>query len=189
MSIVLDNLLGDWQDIDWLKQNHERLYYFGLGFIQLKINDTYRLHFYSPELPPIVEDIHNHRYDFVSTVIKGQITNHVYAVLAHPDMVETHIMRNESCNPDIDAPQSEAPCSIKLISSSTIFQGGSYEMKEHMFHRVEANYCVTLLRRGPYTKEFAQVITPADKTPVCPFSQKIPEPRLWEIIERSLCGI
>ena len=51
--------------------------YFGLGFIQCKINQHERVHIYHPDLMPIVnieEEIHNHRYDFESTILMGKLT-------------------------------------------------------------------------------------------------------------------
>lgn len=45
-------------DIDYLKKNHDRLYFFGFGFIQLKIDDTYQLHFYNKALLSVNEDVH-----------------------------------------------------------------------------------------------------------------------------------
>lgn len=170
-------------DLDWIKSHYCRLYYFGLGFIQLKIDETYRLHFYSDQLPAITEDIHNHRYDFVSTVLKGEITNHLYDLIIPGS---THVIRNESCNPDIKAPQLELACDVVHIESRTMREGESYQMMEHMFHRVEAKDCITLLDRGSYTKAHAQIVTATGTNSVCPFSKKIPDSELWEIIEEMI---
>src|SRR5271170_5939334 len=94
-------------DLKALKKNHARLYYFGLGFIQLKINEWERLHFYSAKLPPITEDIHNHRYGFLSRILKGKLGNHVFDIsdVANPD--GKHLLVNESCNPEIKASKEE----------------------------------------------------------------------------------
>src|SRR5271168_5571627 len=54
-------------------------YWFGLGFIQLKLSDTERMHFWLPEIPhPEREEIHNHRYDFTSTVLAGHLMHEVW---------------------------------------------------------------------------------------------------------------
>ena len=169
-------------DIDWLRKNHTRLYYFGLGFIQLKIDEQFRLHFYTSYLPAINDDIHNHRYWFKSTVLKGSITNRLYVV----GDGDSHVMRNESCNPDIDAPPLEKPCCATLISTKTHAAGDTYYLSDNEFHTVESDYCITLLERSPYTRELAQVVTPAGESSICPFSKKISENKLWEIMERML---
>lgn len=47
----------------------------GLGFIQIKLDDNQRLHIWHPDLPRRKcfehSNIHNHRFAFKSTVLKG----------------------------------------------------------------------------------------------------------------------
>jgi hypothetical protein len=172
-----------------LKKNHVRLYYFGLGFIQLKIDETYRLHFYSSKLPSITEDIHNHRYDFTSTVLKGRFINNVWGITEVSELNggnAPHVMVNESCNPDISAPPLRMRCEAHLIHRGVYEEGQNYLMPENAFHTVKGEDCVTLLERGKYTKEFAQVVMPKDKSPICPFSKKIEDEVLWEIMAEML---
>src|SRR6185437_9028781 len=133
--------------VDWLRDNSELVHYFGLGFIQLKLNKEYRLHFYTPELPPIVpeEDVHNHRYDFTSMVLKGIFAQEVYEVLSNEN---THIMEEESCNPDVKCESAGIPCGVKLASRQTYYPGSKYWIDHDIFHRVvNEGECITLLRR------------------------------------------
>lgn len=169
-------------DIDALRKNHVRFYYFGLGFIQLKLDEKWRLHFYNSKLPGITEDVHNHRYDFTSRILLGEITNYRYDVFKG----DTHVINNESCNADIKAPRLEEPCHIEVETAYRYRPGSFYNMKDTSFHRVKADYCITLLERTPRMKEFAQVITPKGQAPVCPFSKKVPEEEMWAIIEEML---
>ena len=165
-----------------LRDNYERLYFFGLGFIQLKINDRYRLHFYNQELPSITEDVHNHRYDFTSKVLLGEITNYFYDVTEG----DSYVMDNESCSAEHEAPKIAKPCNAILKKVVTYKAGSSYNVTTDMFHRVEATDCITLLDRGPKTKEFAQVVIPKGKMAVCPFSKKIDPEFLWELMEQMV---
>jgi len=170
-------------DLQLLKDNHVRLYYFGLGFIQLKVDEVFRLHFYSPKLPPITEDIHNHRYDFYSRILKGSITSSQYSIANGSDF----ILSNESCNPEIEAPAERRFCNAALASQRTNVAGEAYRITHDEFHKVVAENCITLLSRSDYKKEFAQVVIKASDEPsVCPFSKQIPEKALWEIIEEML---
>jgi len=170
-------------DVDWLRGNHVRLYYFGLGFIQLKIDERYRLHFYTPELPAFNEDIHNHRYNFYSRILKGSLINHYYRVTEG----DTHLIKNESCNPQIAAPVLDQPCGVVETASTLYATGSAYHIKHEQYHTVEApEPCITLLSREAYAKDFAQVIVPKDGGGACPFSQKIEQERLWEIIGSML---
>lgn len=172
-------------DINWLKNNHTRLYYFGLGFIQLKIDEIWRLHFYTQDLPAITEDIHNHRYDFESKTLKGVITNCYYKVIEG----DTHVIQNESCNPDIDAPALNKPCAVELDTVSFFQAGDVNKMTHDQFHVVYVrDECITLLKRSDYKKEFAQVIVSKETESICPFSKEVPQDELWGIIERMIRG-
>lgn len=171
-------------NIDWLKQNHQMIHYFGLGFIQLKIDDRCRMHFYTPELPPIVseEDVHNHRYNFDSKILKGEFTQELFHVIEG----NSHIREHESCKEGVEAATVGTPCGIILASAHTYFTGSSYFINHKTFHRVIAKNCITLLNRGSYKKDMAEVIRLVDAKKICPFSQKVEEEQLWEIVERML---
>lgn len=172
-------------DLNWLKNNHQMVHYFGLGFIQLKLNQEYRIHFYTEELPPIIsdEDIHNHRYDFTSTILKGDLTQEIYECVFDKD---THILEEESCQPGVKCDAMEKFCGVRLIGKQNFSLGSWYWMDHNTFHRVSTKECITLLKRSDYKKKLAQVIRPKDAVSVCPFSKKIEENKLWGIIERMI---
>ncbi len=52
----------------------------GLGFIILKINDRTRYNIWHPSLPPITDqdEVHDHRYDFSTKVVRGRSMNTRY---------------------------------------------------------------------------------------------------------------
>lgn len=170
-------------DIDWLKNNNERLYYFGLGFIQLKINDKYRLHFYTDKLDSNTDSIHNHRYNFESKILKGSFKNKIYNV---DYWGNTHVKVNESCNEEIQVPKNKEACTLKLVSDITYYKNDEYYMHYESFHRVESNYAITLLKRSDYKQDYAQIIYEKNKEPNCPFSVKLNEEYLWNIIEEMI---
>lgn len=177
-------ITSDQLNTDWLKKNHQMIHYFGLGFIQLKLDATNRLHFYTEELPPIVneEDVHNHRYDFLSVVLKGEFCQHTYNIV---DGV-THTLEEESCRKD--APISFEPklCGLEINSIHTYRAGSWYMICHNTFHQVFATNCITFLNRTDYKKENAQVVRPVGATKICPFSQQIEQSRLWEIVDSML---
>lgn len=82
-------------DLDYLKSHCTLIHYFGLGFVQLKLRDGRRMHFYTESLPAIVgdDDVHNHRYDFTSQVLSGYLVQHIYRVVPG----DTHTLEQESC--------------------------------------------------------------------------------------------
>lgn len=56
----------------------------GLGFIQVKLGGDQRLHVWHPDLPrrtcAVYSNIHNHRFGFASTVLRGMQINTNYGV-------------------------------------------------------------------------------------------------------------
>lgn len=173
-------------NVDWLKKNAKMIHYFGLGFVQLKVNDTFRLHFYNKSLPAIVseEDIHNHRYDFRSKVIKGKFIQELFDVVEG----DTHVREFESCQHGVEAPKDAVPCGVERKSRHLYTAGSMYDISHNTFHRVKANNCITLLMRktapdgGFYRKPYAEVVRKKDAEKVCPFSKKVSEDELWEIV-------
>lgn len=169
-------------DYDWLKNNHTRIYFFGLGFIQVKIDETYRLHFYIPELPSFVDHPHNHRYDFESLILKGSFTNNIYKEIPGSDF----IIQEDSCAEGFIPSKAPRKSSFELVSSLSYKEGESYHMNHEVFHSVKATRCITLLKRSEYKKKLADVSYPSYQEKICPFMNKISEDVLWEYIKKEL---
>jgi hypothetical protein len=178
------------QDLDWLWQNKTMVHYFGLGFIQLKLDKYHRIHFYTDKLMKTVgdEEIHNHRYNFVSMVLRGQFSQDIYDVIKCEEDF-THYLRDESCNEDNKIEGPEEKVKISKFYSHTLKQGESYFMDHGSFHTVESNDAITLLTRSDYKKEFAQVISPKDAPSICPFSIKLSESEIFDILKELLHGL
>ncbi len=174
--------------VEVLKAQCKLIHYFGLGFIQLKVSDSRRYHFYTKELPPIVpeEDIHNHRYDFRSIILAGSLCQEIYQLLPG----DRYVCEDESCKAEVKAPSKPSPCTIGLLSRHIYTAGSEYFIRHQTFHKVKAyGDCITQIDRTDYKKEYAQVVRPVNEIAVCPFSQKIEESRLWEIVGRMIDDI
>lgn len=95
--------------VEFLKDNCEKIHYFGLGFVQLKMkNPKIRYHFYNKELSRLTptEEIHNHRYAFESRILAGELDQIIYNVIkCGPDQA-THTLRPVSCDPKKPVPKS-----------------------------------------------------------------------------------
>lgn len=164
--------------------------YFGLGFIQLKINDSERYHFYNPNLLPIVnieEEVHNHRYNFSSEVIGGEIINKIYHFEAQEN--GNFIKENETCNAGIKLTENEKNKQIgflKLDLVDIVHAGKKYDMSYNVFHTIETKYCITKLTRSDYLQPYAQVIRPINSMVTCPFSKPLSTQDCWTIIKETL---
>jgi hypothetical protein len=171
--------------IDWLKENCQMIHYFGLGFIQVKLKDGRRMHFYTEALPPITpeEDIHNHRYDFTSKILSGDFQQELFHIVEG----DTHLREQETCKEGVCADAPATPCSIALASRHIYHAGCQYFISHETFHRVKSLYqTITLIERSDYKKKLAEVIRPVGSQKVCPFSQKVKEEELWDIIHWML---
>lgn len=174
--------------LDWLKQNCQLIHYFGLGFIQLKMNARERIHFYTDKLPKTAknEEIHNHRRNFSSQIIAGTLKQDIYEIpqILRPDKDYSHLLQIVSCNPNKKGKiEHEEFLDIEKVFSREYKKGESYYIDHNTFHIVESNNAVTIITQSNYQKDYAEVIRPRGQDLVCPFSVKIPEEKLWNIVE------
>lgn len=180
-------------DVDWLKANHTMIHYFGLGFIQVKIDRLTRMHFYIPGLEPIVpeEDVHNHRYDFESMIVGGSLTQELFSFAPSrwPNgPLGGYVIEEVSCEEGATPERSLGTFDAWMNSRHMYSRGSSYLISHEQFHRVipSSRGCITLVKRSDYRKALAQVMKPLKGRSVCPFSKKIPEVELWELVAEAL---
>jgi hypothetical protein len=171
--------------VEDLKKKCTLIHYFGLGFIQIKLGVTHRLHIYTDLLPRITdeEEVHNHRYDFVSVILHGTLHQELFIIQEGL----THLLEEETCKENhIPDKTKIKPCCIEKIYEETLCEGGSYYIPHTTFHRVTSANAITFLTRSNYKKELAEVVRPRNGTKVCPFSKKIQEEELWSIVSSVL---
>ena len=163
--------------------------YFGLGFIQLKINDRKRVHFWVPEWPTIPgadNELHDHRYTLTSTILKGEIHNQIYTPVSTPN--PTHELIEVSCKPNsTEEPQAIAQVTPIFLSSFISKVGDTYTLSPDAFHMAHTiGSTVTFVERGKTIKDMARVIRPINSAFVCPFSIQYSEQQCWDKIEEML---
>ena len=161
--------------------------FFGLGFIQLKVDQTYRYHFYHDSLTPIVpdEEVHDHRYNFKSHVLQGTFTQYIFELVPNPN--GAFEIQNVDCQGPTDQEFEKTYGNLKLLNQSTYTAGSSYWINGDVFHTVFAkNHAITLLEREEVKKPYARVARPVGVETVCPFSLPIKVSRCWELIEDML---
>jgi hypothetical protein len=176
-------------DIEELKKNYQMIHFFGLGFVQLKIDNNLRYHFYHPDLSSIVqnEEVHNHRYNFISTILAGSLTNIVFDFNFNPNGL--YLLEKESCN--INDKIESSPFDLISVdlskrSEKTYIKGESYTFLTNEYHKVSTDFAITRLYRGQVTSSFANVIRKKEKSKVCPFSKKLTETECWNIVQECI---
>jgi hypothetical protein len=161
-------------------------HWFGLGFIQLKLDDAQRLHFYHPELLADIpeEELHDHRYTFKSEILHGVFVHEEYHFVSGEG---DHELVEVSCRPGSDVePRLLDRGQAVAAGRYTMVAGSEYVFPVGGFHRVSTREAITRITRQPTVKDFAQVIRPINAPTVCPFARTIPEAQLWEYIEDLL---
>lgn len=175
-------------NVDWLKKNHQQIHFFGLGFIQVKLNSKERLHFYTTKYQPFVGDssVHDHRYNFESTILKGYLKQVLYHFTPGEGDYE---LRLESCKPDFKSDYLVRGQLNKLFEIKHKAPQ-QYTIYHQALHRVYTEVdTITLIRRSDYKKELASVVQLAGEEKVCPFSRQVPEEELWDIVAEMLIDI
>ncbi len=170
-------------DIDHLRASGAEPAWFGLGFIQLKLDDEHRMHFWHPSLTPDIPDdeIHDHRYTFTSEILKGTMLHETYQFTS--DMFGAYEMVDVSCDPEkpITSPR-RISGSIALTGTYYLTPGSKYTFPRREFHRSRTEHCISYLTREADREEFARVVRGKGAADICPFSNPKPVDELWDVI-------
>lgn len=191
MKTIENFMYANIQDITIsdLKKRCTKIHYFGLGFIQIKLGDRQRLHVYTKELPPIVneEEIHDHRYDFRSLVLHGNFHQELFIRTKGSEYVEEYETCTEIKEFSTDrGDDKQSNYNVIKTGEQWFSTGSSYYISSDCLHRVSSDEAITLLSRGGYTKTRACVLRKNTDTKICPFSKRIDEDTLWSIVETVL---
>jgi len=121
-AALVRTMLEHAQDFPWTMQ--------GVGLLGLRLDDRreYRLHVWAPSFCVSEPPVHDHPYDFTSTVIAGELVNTRYEEDAAG--VEYHRMRY--LPPDEDARTADT---VRLSGTpTTLTAGDRYSQRAHELH-------------------------------------------------------
>lgn len=166
-------------NVDYLKNNSLSIKEFGIGFIQIKLNEKEVLNFYTDKVPKFDnnEAPHNHQRDFISRILFGSLEETLY-----------HVFENDK--------GSYAYCGCGDINKN-ITEKYSYEIKEityynkgdmyyrhkNDFHSVAAiNNTITFIVKDLDVKHDAIVI--GEK--IDHITSNMNEDELWDIVDNIL---
>lgn len=183
-------------NIDWLRSMSEKNgtppHWFGLGFIQLKLTENTRIHFWLPWLKSSErEEIHNHRYNFVSRVLAGSLHKEIYHVTyidqdgGQPEPFE---LFTTYCAPGHEGEiTTTSPVDCEKIAEFDLVAGATYWFQHNQFHTTEGtDFAITYLERENKVKSAAMVVKKTGEPTTCPFANPIPADVLWGHIKHGL---
>lgn len=187
----------DIMNINWLRkmsqENGTPPYWFGLGFIQLKLTADTRIHFWVPWVKSTErEEIHNHRYNFTSRVLLGELHKEIYAVTTGVyegfPLDETHELFTTNCAPGVEGEVTQVtPAWCKKIAEFDLGEDSTYWFGHDQFHTTEGTeFAITYLEREPKAKSDAMVVKLKGAPTTCPFAKTLPVNEIWDHIERAL---
>ena len=182
--------------LDELRQSGATPHYFGLGFIQLKLNERERLHFWVPHWPTIPgaeTELHNHRYAFFSTVLQGTLVQEIFR-LPSDDQFRAQPIADDlevievSCKPGQEGePRVLGYAMPRKVLQLTTHAGGQYFLSPLDFHRAfPQGQVITRLDREQVQSEFARVLRAPGSAFACPFSIDKSEEECWAQIAQML---
>lgn len=179
---IFDGAFDHFLDINHLRELGAEPHFF-LDFIQLKLNNQYRMHFWHPSLPSFggEEELHDHRYYFRSRILAGSMSHEEWRFTSDPD--GEYEMVEKSCEPGKD--EFTRQIAVGTATQESVFnlvRGSDYFLPHEAFHRIKTTRCVTLLDRGPIEKDFAKIIRKRGADVFCPFETKLTQTFMWEVI-------
>ncbi len=123
------------------KETAERISLHGLGFLQVKLGGDRRLHVWHPDLPRRTcfehSQIHNHRFSFSSTVLRGSMLNDTFAAYEEPGAA-SHVAYLHEGKRSILGNRPwirREDLWVGGVSHQLVEEGNTYHMLEKVFHQ------------------------------------------------------
>lgn len=186
---------ADILNIEYLRECSEKNgtppHWFGLGFIQLKLTENTRIHFWLPWLQTEREEVHNHRYNFTSKVLAGHLHKEIYSVspeVRSSSFRADHELFTTTCAPGQEGEVTETiPVNCVLTSAFDLPKDSVYFFGHDQFHTTnDTHFAITYLERESKVKSNAMVVKKRGAPTTCPFANPMPVDQVWEEIRSGL---
>lgn len=169
----------------------------GLGFVQVQLEGSQRLHVWHPELPRRTcfehSAIHDHRFDFVSRVLIGEQRNIEYADLWGADGEFVMYLHEGPRTPRGGRPWTpDGRTNMVVTDDFTVSAGSTYNQRAYKYHRTEPQgngKVATIMQKfGEYSRG-AHSTCRFGIEPDTDFDRFQWSPaRLWEVVTDVLLG-
>lgn len=196
MNSIPNDLLRNIKKFDFLKTLGYEPRVHGNGFIQLDIDETRRLNFWGhPAIPcqKVPTPLHDHTFDFVSTVIKGRLVNVVYDLVYTGDIkpFKVYVVKTRDGEDTKLEPLNVNRCRPEARYAEMVMAGQKYWMKAFNIHEIfTPETTITLMDKSIPTigdknrDRVPRILIPVGKEPDNEFNRyDTPIDILWDIIQ------
>ncbi len=168
----------------------------GNGFIQVPLSDAVRMHVWHPECPrqKIDTSVHDHRFSFTSTVIRGALENIRYCqVEPYPGVKQSWKVYTPGDVTAGQEPYSLYDTGHRVLCSKhppyLVVAGETYSMDSQVFHRTvpRSEFVVTVMVKTRVLYQFpSRVLVPEGVEPDNDFSREDDQAFLWTLVREAL---
>jgi hypothetical protein len=162
-------------------------HYLGLGVIKCRVGNDRAYHFYCDRAEVLVNQIHDHRFSFKSTILRGELKNYIYEI-AGTDPTSTLQVERGECKKGAERTIEVHNAKMKEICNYTNVEGGSYYMPYDTLHQIErlSPVVVTYIEKEPFSQMEPRFVVDTSEPRVCAMSKPKTQDECWEIIDYAL---
>lgn len=173
--------------IDELRKMGGYPHYLGLGVIKCRIGKDEAYHFWSDRSPVLVDQIHDHRFGFTSTVLKGVLKNTIFVVDGQDPDSMLQVERGE-CKEGAEREILVPNAKMKEVINFTTAPGESYYIAYDTLHQIElmTPKVITHIKKEPFSQMAPRYVVDTSIERVCAMSQPKTQDECWEIIEYTI---
>lgn len=173
--------------VDELRKLGGYPHYLGLGVIKCRIGNDRAYHFYCDRAEVLVDQIHDHRFSFKSTIVAGSLKNYIYEITGS-DPESTLQVERGRC--EVGAHRSIVVHNAKMVEvcNFTSAEGSSYYMPYNTLHQIErlTPVVITYLEKEPFSQFEPRFVVDTSQPRVCAMSKPKTQDECWEIIEYAI---
>lgn len=155
-------------DTEFMQQIAAHSYFHRNGFDKIVLlssqNPQYklRMHIWWPRTDePLIEDVHNHRWDFSSQILLGSYRNQEFLCTGHgQSFYEYKYLSPEG--KDHYSMQHIGPATLECVFDAQLTAGDYYHLRHPVLHRIvgdRKHLTVTLILQGPVKKTYTNVFS------------------------------
>lgn len=154
--------------VDQLKKMGGYPHYSGLGVIKCRIGSDRSYHFYCDKTPCIIDQIHDHRFGFRSTLVAGRLRNIIYEVVGQ-DSNSVYQLEEGECKPGAERKILLRNADVVEVDRFVTEPGNSYYIKHDTLHRIEHldPVTITYLEKDPFAKMEAHFVINTTRPRIC----------------------